>query len=69
MANLAEVYKFPEPPCKEVNQHEHKPGDYVKADIEDGYDSPYGLTASIWTKDIGIAEQIGNKVQTGTFLK
>lgn len=38
MANLAEVYKFPEPPCKEVNQHEHKPGDYVKADIEDGYD-------------------------------
>ena len=31
-------------------------------------DSPYGLTASIWTKDIEIAEKIGNKVQTGTFF-
>ncbi len=31
-------------------------------------DSPYGLTASIWTKDIGIAEKIGNQVQTGTFF-
>jgi len=31
-------------------------------------DSPYGLTASIWTKDIEMAEKIGNKVQTGTFL-
>ena len=30
-------------------------------------DSPYGLTASIWTKDLEIAEKIGNKVQTGTF--
>ena len=30
-------------------------------------DSPYGLTASIWTKDIEIAEKIGNKVETGTF--
>ena len=30
-------------------------------------DSPYGLTASIWTKDIEIAEKIGNKVKTGTF--
>ncbi|MDA7577359.1 aldehyde dehydrogenase family protein [Candidatus Pelagibacter sp.] len=30
-------------------------------------DSPYGLTASIWTKDIDIAEKIGNQVQTGTF--
>ena len=28
---------------------------------------PYGLTASIWTKDIEIAEKIGNQVQTGTF--
>ena len=31
-------------------------------------DSPYGLTASIWTKDIQIAEKIGNQVQTGHFL-
>ena len=30
-------------------------------------DSPYGLTASIWTKDIEIAEKIGNQVETGTF--
>jgi len=30
-------------------------------------DSPYGLTASIWTKDIEIAEKIGNQVNTGTF--
>mgnify|MGYP002701206372 CR=1 FL=1 len=30
-------------------------------------DSPYGLTASIWTKDLEIAEIIGNQVQTGTF--
>ena len=31
-------------------------------------DSPYGLTASVWTKDIGIAEKIGSQVQTGTFF-
>ena len=31
-------------------------------------DSPYGLTASIWTKDIEIAEKVGNEVQTGTFF-
>ena len=31
-------------------------------------DSPYGLTASIWTNDIGVAEKIGNQVQTGTFF-
>mgnify|MGYP001308427192 FL=1 len=31
-------------------------------------DSPYGLTASIWTKDLEIAQQIGNQVQTGTFF-
>ena len=31
-------------------------------------DSPYGLTASIWTKDLDIAEKIGNQVQTGTFF-
>ena len=30
-------------------------------------DSPYGLTASVWTKDLEIAEKIGNQVQTGTF--
>ena len=30
-------------------------------------DSPYGLTASIWTKDSEIAEKIGDQVQTGTF--
>ena len=30
-------------------------------------DSPYGLTASIWTKDIEIAEKVGNQIQTGTF--
>ena len=30
-------------------------------------DSPYGLTASIWTKDLEVAEKIGNQVQTGTF--
>ena len=31
-------------------------------------DSPYGLTASIWTKDIDFAEHFGNKIQTGTFF-
>ncbi|MBD1174873.1 aldehyde dehydrogenase family protein [Pelagibacterales bacterium SAG-MED01] len=30
-------------------------------------DSPYGLTASVWTNDLEIAEKIGNQVQTGTF--
>ena len=30
-------------------------------------DSLYGLTASIWTKDLEIAEKIGNQVITGTF--
>jgi acyl-CoA reductase-like NAD-dependent aldehyde dehydrogenase len=29
-------------------------------------DSPYGLTASIWTKDIDAAERIGRRVETGT---
>jgi len=29
-------------------------------------DSPYGLTASIWTKDIDAAERIGRQVETGT---
>ena len=31
-------------------------------------DSPYGLTASIWTKDVEIAERIGNEIDTGTFF-
>ena len=30
-------------------------------------DSPYGLTASIWTRDLAVAEKIGNQVETGTF--
>jgi acyl-CoA reductase-like NAD-dependent aldehyde dehydrogenase len=29
-------------------------------------DSPYGLTASIWTKDIDAAERIGREIETGT---
>ncbi len=29
-------------------------------------DSPYGLTASIWTKDMDAAERIGARVETGT---
>jgi acyl-CoA reductase-like NAD-dependent aldehyde dehydrogenase len=29
-------------------------------------DSPYGLTASVWTRDIDAAERIGAKVETGT---
>lgn len=29
-------------------------------------DSVYGLTASIWTKDIDAAEALGNKIETGT---
>ncbi|WP_020186926.1 aldehyde dehydrogenase family protein [Methylopila sp. 73B] len=29
-------------------------------------DSPYGLTASIWTRDIGLAEALGDRVETGT---
>lgn len=29
-------------------------------------DSPYGLTASIWTKDMDAAEKIGARVETGT---
>ena len=31
-------------------------------------DSPYGLTASIWTKDIDRALAIGNQVDTGTWF-
>ena len=29
-------------------------------------DSPYGLTASIWTRDIDRAAEIGARVETGT---
>lgn len=29
-------------------------------------DSPYGLTASIWTGDLGAAEEIGARIETGT---
>ncbi len=29
-------------------------------------DSQYGLTASIWTKDVDAAEALGNRVETGT---
>jgi acyl-CoA reductase-like NAD-dependent aldehyde dehydrogenase len=29
-------------------------------------DSPYGLTASIWTRDLAAAERIGAQVETGT---
>ena len=36
MANLAEVYKFPDKRGDEINQHDT--GGYVKADIEQGYD-------------------------------
>jgi len=31
-------------------------------------DSPYGLTASIWTSDKNFATLFGNKIQTGTFF-
>lgn len=29
-------------------------------------DSPYGLTASIWTRDMDAAERIGTRIETGT---
>lgn len=31
-------------------------------------DSPYGLTASIWTKDLEFAKEFGKNVETGTFF-
>jgi acyl-CoA reductase-like NAD-dependent aldehyde dehydrogenase len=29
-------------------------------------DSPYGLTASVWTRDVQAAQQIGDRIETGT---
>jgi acyl-CoA reductase-like NAD-dependent aldehyde dehydrogenase len=29
-------------------------------------DSPYGLTCSVWTRDIAVAENIGSQLETGT---
>jgi acyl-CoA reductase-like NAD-dependent aldehyde dehydrogenase len=31
-------------------------------------DSPYGLTASIWTSDVDRAIKIGEQIETGTFF-
>jgi len=31
-------------------------------------DSPYGLTASIWTRDLERAEKIGDRIETGTLF-
>ena len=31
-------------------------------------DSPYGLTASIWTKDLDFAKEFGRDIETGTFF-
>ncbi len=30
-------------------------------------DSPFGLTASIWTEDVAAAERIGDRIETGTW--
>ncbi len=38
-----------------------------KEAIELMNDSPYGLTASVWTKDAEKAIEIGNQIETGTF--
>ena len=37
-----------------------------EAAVELMNDSPYGLTASVWTADAGAAEQIGDGIATGT---
>ncbi|MEX0853868.1 MAG: aldehyde dehydrogenase family protein, partial [Bauldia sp.] len=29
-------------------------------------DSPFGLTAAIWTEDVGAAKSIGDRIETGT---
>jgi acyl-CoA reductase-like NAD-dependent aldehyde dehydrogenase len=29
-------------------------------------DSPYGLTAAIWTRDVDAAQALGDEIQTGT---
>ena len=31
-------------------------------------DSPYGLTASVWTEDVETGEKLGNRLETGTFF-
>ena len=31
-------------------------------------DSPFGLTASVWTQDLAAGEAIGQQIQTGTFF-
>ena len=31
-------------------------------------DSPYGLTASVWTEDVETGERIGERIDTGTFF-
>ena len=31
-------------------------------------DSPYGLTASVWTKDTEFAKDFGKSIETGTFF-
>ena len=31
-------------------------------------DSPFGLTASIWTEDVAAAERIGDRIETGTIF-
>ncbi|MBN9010506.1 MAG: aldehyde dehydrogenase family protein, partial [Rhizobiales bacterium] len=30
-------------------------------------DSPFGLTASVWTEDVAAAERIGDQIETGTW--
>jgi len=37
-----------------------------EAAIELMNDSPYGLTASVWTEDVDAAERIGDRIATGT---
>jgi len=32
-------------------------------------DSPYGLTASVWTQDTDAAERIGDRIDTGTLYQ